>query len=345
MRKSTRSKIAHRIAVTLGALVVLAALVVAIVPAREAGGQAPAKIILRFGTGVTPGSLLQSSVDRLADLVAKKTASRVEIKVFPSSQLGGEKDQLEAVTLGTQDMTLVSTALLASQEKKYSVIDLPYLFQSYAHAHRAIDGPVGKQLDEALLKGKGVRTLAWYDSGFRFVFTGKREIRKLEDFKGLKIRVPQAEVYIRTFQLLGANPTPLPFPELYGAAQTGAVDGFENISDFTVATKLYEVAKYTIKTYHNWLALNVVINEKKFAALPSDVQKALQEAGREAMEAHRQAAERAENDALKKLAELGLKTVEIDRKPLRDVVRPLWKEIGDKYNVNDMIKQIEQAAL
>jgi tripartite ATP-independent transporter DctP family solute receptor len=324
-------------------VVVVAALAFAMPPVPEAAGQGAGKIVLRFGTGVNPGTLLQTSVDRFAELVAKKTANRVEVKIFPSSQLGGEKDQLEAVALGTQDMTLVSTALLASQERKYSVIDLPYLFQSYEHAHRAIDGPVGKQLDEVLLKSKGVRTLAWYDSGFRFVFTAKHEIKKLADFKGLKIRVPQAEVYIRTFQLLGASPTPLPYPELYGAAQTGAVDGFENISDQTVAAKLYEVAKYGTKTYHIWLALNVLVNDKKFRALSPDVQQAMQEAGREAMIVHRAAALRVENDALAKLAQLGMKINEIDRAPLREAVRPLWKEIGDKYKVHDLITLVEQA--
>ena len=326
------------------AVVAGAALLFAALPVHEAVGQGAGKVVLRFGTGVNPGSLLQTSVDKFAELVAKKTGDRVEVKIFPSSQLGGEKDQLEAVALGTQDMTLVSTALLASQERKYSVIDLPYLFQSYEHAHRAIDGPVGKHLDDLLLKGKGVRTLAWYDSGFRFVFTAKHEIRKLDDFKGLKIRVPQAEVYIRTFQLLGASPTPLPFPELYGAAQTGAVDGFENISDHTVATKLYEVAKYGTKTYHIWLALNVLVNEKKFRSLSADVQQAMQEAGREAMVAHRAVALRVENDALAKLAQLGMKINDIDRGPLREAVRPLWKEIGDKYKAHDLIKQVEQAA-
>lgn len=327
----------------LSAVVLGVALAILVGPWIPVSAQAPGKIVLRFPHIQPATDPVGQTVIDLAELVARKTNNRVEIKVYPAGQLGGEKEILEGLILGTFDMSYISTALASNVVPEFGMFDLPFVFRDLDHAYKVMDGPVASELGDLLLKRRGLRVLTWWEVGFRDVFSKKGAIRRPEDFKGLKIRSPQAEVFMKTFLAVGAVPTPIPWPEVYNALQTNLVDAAETSLAYGYSNKWYEVTKYASKTRHIFTAWSLDISDKVYRGLPAEVQKALVEAAREATVRHRERTQASDAQAEERLKASGMAVNDLDQAPLRAMVQPVWNEIGGKVKGGkELLQRIQE---
>jgi tripartite ATP-independent transporter DctP family solute receptor len=212
-------------------------------------------------------------------IVEDKTQGEVKIEIYPANQLGGERETIEATQIGTLDLCLTSDGPLVSFYPPSGVLTIPFLFSSYEEAWKVLDGPFGKMLADDMVKREGIRTLGYAQTGFRHFLNSKRMLRSPADLKGLKIRVMQSPLYMTMVESLGANPTPVPWPEVYSAAQQGVVDGMEMPVGSVVMVKLFEVQKYMVLDGHVFSTDFLLMNEKKFQSLSKPVQNVFLEAG------------------------------------------------------------------
>lgn len=268
-------------------------------------------------------------IQKFAELVAQKSNKRIEAKTYGNATLGGDVAVISSLRGGTVDMTIVIPSLVASMIKEYVLLDLPFLFGNYAEADAVLDGPVGKRLLE-MLPDKGLIGLGYWDHGFRIVTNSRRPIVKMEDFAGLKIRVPQSSIFIDTFTALGSNAVPMPIPELYGALEARAVDGQENPYAAVEAIKFNEVQKYASATNHAYNPLVVLFSKQKWDKLSPADRKIIQDAANEAGAYERKVSREANDKSAESLKAKGMliNTVapaEVAR--MRDKV----KAVNDKY--------------
>ncbi|MDR3592099.1 MAG: TRAP transporter substrate-binding protein [Negativicutes bacterium] len=313
--------------------------------ASRTESQAQNKIILKFANGQTVNSIANMTMVDMAKEVAEKSKGQVEIQVYPANQLGNERELAEGLRMGTIDMAYVSQAVMENFEPKLGLFSLPFLFNNQEHAEKVVNGAIGRSLYDNLLKQQGIRVFGSWRQNFRFVFSNK-PIARAEDFKGLKIRVPESPTYVNTFKALGSNPTPLPWGEVYTSMQTGVVDAFEVQSTSVGTEKLYEVSKYMAKTHHIMASSLVMVNEKKWQSLPPDVQKIISEAAANAQKANFDKQALAEEQDLKLFKEKGMGISEFspeDRQKLVSAVQSVWQEVPEKLKAEDLMQQIIQA--
>lgn len=302
----------------------------------------PGKMTLRLGHIFPVDNSWAKASVRFTELAAQKSNGRLEIKVFPASQLGNERELEEGLQLGNLDFTFGGPGVLTNFDPKIGVFDLPFLFRNYAHANKVMDGPIGDEIWASMRTKAGIRVLASGAQGFRYVVTRDKPINKVEDLKGLKIRTPEAQTYLKTFQLLGANPVGVPWGETYTALQTGVVDGMEGVPEIILTAKMYEAGKNAARTNHILATLQIMVSEKTYQKLSPDLQKAVQDAAKEAWGAARAAAEKANADAEKELQAKGLKFTDPDLAALQKAVSPWWTEWGEKNQAGDWIKKVQE---
>lgn len=306
----------------------------------EAGNEGE-KIVIKVGHTGAPDHYYQDGLLKFAELVDKKTNGRVEIQVYPSDQLGGQRQELEGCMVGTHDMVLVSTMIISNFDKSAGVFDLPFIFSSRDHAFKVLDGEIGKEVSKQL-EESGVKVLAYWENGFRHITNSKVAIKKPEDLKGLKIRVPESPVYIDTFTTLGAAATPMAFGEVFSALQLGTVDGQENPAAHVIHNAFYEVQKYLSLTRHFYTAEPLVMSKALFDKMPEDVQKALFEAAEEARDFERKLATDQEADFIKQIKEKGMTVIEdVDIAAFQEAVVPVYDKYKQEYG--DIINKIQAA--
>ena len=210
-------------------------------------------------------------------LVEEKTNGRIEITIFPSGQLGHERELAEGVKMGTVDICTVSSGALPSWVPSFQVWGVPFLIRDRQHAYNVCDGEVGEQWKKEFL-AQGMKVMGYGDIGLRNLTNDVRPIRTPEDMKGLKFRVHESKIWLVTMKALNATGVPIPFGELYTALQQGVVDGQENPLATIRSMKFYEVQKYCTITKHTFEPYCYLINPKKFDSLSSEDQKIIQEA-------------------------------------------------------------------
>ena len=318
--------------IVLCCLFVLAACCGWLVPAE-------AKTVIKVAHHLPPTENRNLALDEFAKLVAQKTNGEVEVQVFPGGSLGNERDNLEGVRMGSVQMSLANPATIVNFEPLIGVLDLPFLFTDITHVHKVLDGPIGQQMIDAMKKKTGVVVLAWFDTIFRDVLT-VRPVNGLDDFKGLKIRVPESPVYSRIFRLLGANPTPMPWGEIYTGLQTKVVEGMESAPDSIYNTKLHEVAKFLCPTRHIYNCTMLIVNGKYYDGLPAGTKKAIAESAAEAGRWLTDVTIKAEKDYFDKLKAAGVTITAPDMAPIRAAVQPIYTEYGEKLKAVELIEQI-----
>lgn len=269
----------------------------------------------------------------------------VDVKLFPASQLGGDRDMHEQMRLGSLDMNICGTATVADKFAKIAVLDLPYLWKDYNHVHKVIDGQVGKALAEDLRNAVGLRVLAFPDSfGFRNVATTKKPVKTLEDMKNLKLRTIGTPTYIGTFKALGAAPVAMGFGEVYTSMQTGVLDGWEHEPPTLYSSKTYEVAKFVAKTDHLYGVLMMLISEKTWAKLNDAQKAAVSKAAQEATEYGRKLAPEKITSMYKALADKGMTVTEVDKTAYAKATQSFKENWVKENKVDDLYKQIVDAA-
>jgi tripartite ATP-independent transporter DctP family solute receptor len=255
--------------------------------------------------------------------------------------MGGQREIIESVSIGTLEMGYGESGLYANYVPQFGIIALPYLYRDFGHWTRVVDGEVGAELAGLLERQSGIRILNWMTAGYRNTFLRTKPVTKPADFRGVKIRLPEAPVFVRTFSTLGALPTPIPAPEMYSALQTGVVDAMEGSAEVGYTFKIFEVTKYLSKTRHILLDGSFVINVGVFEGLEPEQQEALTRAAHDAATAQRANHLAREQQWLEKLAGEGQMTVnEPDLGAFVETLRPLQDQFAQSAGATALLEQI-----
>lgn len=257
---------------------------------------------------------------KIAEEVAKLTGNRVLIDVYGSSQLGNERDMYEGAQIGSIDVPTVVNTVLSSFIPEMTVLDQPFIFDTVAQAHAAIDGKLG-QLAADKARAQGVHIVGWLESGFRNVFSN-RPITKIEDFSGFKIRTMENRMQIAAFNALGATATPMAYGELFTALQQRTVDGCENAVGNMLASRFYEVLKLVTYTNHQYTYIGVGFSDNAWNRIPKDLHPQVIEGVRRGVAFQRQLLLDYNADSVGKLKDLGVSFHEIDRDAVKAKVVP-----------------------
>jgi C4-dicarboxylate-binding protein DctP len=252
-------------------------------------------IIIKFSHVVATDTPKGKGAQKFKELAEAATKGRVKVEIYPNSQLYKDKEELEALQLGSVQMLAPSLSKFGPLGvKEFEVYDLPYILPSKAALERVNDGPVGKALLKKL-EAKGIVGLAFWDNGFKEM-TANKPLRTPADFKGTKMRIQSSKVLDAQMRALGANPQVLAFSEVYQAMQTGVVDGSENTPSNIYTQKVHEVQKHLTVSDHGYIGYAVIVNKKFWDALPADVRTALDGAMKESTKYANDIAQK-ENDA------------------------------------------------
>ena len=237
--------------------------------------QAQAPIIIKFSHVVAPDTPKGKGAIKFKELAEERTKGRVKIEVYPNSQLYKDKEEMEALQLGSVQMLAPSLAKFGPLGvKEFEVFDLPFIFKDQAAFRAVTDGPVGADLFKKL-EPKGIKGLGYWDNGFH-IMSANKPLHHVADFKGLKMRIQSSKVLDAQMRALGANPQVMAFSELYQALQSGVVDGCEGVPSNFYTQKTYEVQKHTTISNHGHLAYAVIVNKKFWDGLPADIRTVLE---------------------------------------------------------------------
>jgi tripartite ATP-independent transporter DctP family solute receptor len=279
-----------------------------------ASAQSSDKIIMKLGHTLAPNNHYQLTALEFAKAVSEKTNGKIEVKVFPQSQLGGEVQMTQALRTGTQEMMISGQAAMVNTVKQWEIFDIPYLFSSVDDANRIMQGPVGKVFMDMLLP-YNIVGLAWISVGERNLFTGKKTVESLNDMKDLKVRVMQSPGYIAGYKALGANPTPLAYNQVFLALSQGLVDGADTSPEQFMQDKFSDVAKHYYITHVNYMPVVLAISKAAWSKLTPDLQKAMQDAAREAVQFDLKEYRKEYDEALAQMKSQGVQVIDVDTKP------------------------------
>lgn len=275
---------------------------------------------LRFGHYANPSDTPHKAALMFKWIVENMTDNELEIAVYPAGELGNSANSLQGARLGTIDITVTGNPYFTSFAPQVNVLDLPFLFESPEHAYRVLDGEVGEELMSSINE-VGLQGLAFWEIGFRNLTNNVRPIHEPADLEGLKLRTTPNPAHIEAFSILGANPAPMDFAELYSALQTGTVDGQENPTSHIYHSNFHEVQKHLSITEHAYTASPLVMNQAKFNSLPEDQQEALRVAAKISAAYERELNRVLETSSLEAMKAAGVEVVEDpDVAAFRDLV-------------------------
>jgi len=304
---------------------------------------AHAQTVLKIGYATSATSHYGVGSTVFCDEMEKGTQGRYKCQQFPNSALGGEREQIEAVQLGTQDLVNTSTGPLGNFVPEVKIVDIPFLFRDYDHARKVMDGPIGQDLQKKM-EAKGLINLAWTENGFRHMTNSKRSIVKPEDASGLKMRTMENKVHMDGYKTFGILPTPMAFPELFTALQQGTVDGQENPIPVILASKFSQVQKHLSLTGHVYSPAALILSPAVWNKLSAADKAAFTEAAKKGAAAQRKKVNDDENNGIAQLEKEGMQVVkQVNGESFRKAVAPAYagyaKEFGaDKIAAIQAVK-------
>jgi TRAP-type transport system periplasmic protein len=304
--------------------------------------------VIKFANQNAAGHPIVQGMEKFAEIVAAKSGGKIKVNVFPGGQLGSDQANVSALQGGTLEMASMNSGIFASQVKDFAVFDLPFMFANGKEADAVVDGPFGKKL-HAKLEEKGLVGLGYYELGFRNITNSKRAITKVEDIAGLKLRVIPNPINVDWVKALDANPTPLPFPELYAALEQKAVDGQENPVATIWGAKLHEVQKFMTLTNHQYNPQSVVISKKFWDTLSADEKKIVGDAVTESSKFQRTQARASVASTLDNLKKAGMTVSELPAaeqvklvEKMKPVITKHAASVGEA-TVSDLLAELAKA--
>ena len=265
-----------------------------------------------------------------AEEVNNRTEGRVSIKVFPSGQLGSEKEVIEGLQFGSVQAGLIGSGSFQGIEPRMGIIEMPYAWGARDQAFAALDGDLGVALAD-MLDGKGIKVLGWWENGFRNITNNVRPVEKPEDLAGLKIRVTPDKVRLATFEGLGAEPAPLSFGELYSALQQGLFDAQENPLAIIYSASFFEVQKYVSLSEHIWGAATLTMSKSVWDKISPEDQAIVTEAATSWGLKQRDMVAAANDKLIAQLEAEGMQFNEVDKAAFIEAVEPIWESQKDVY--------------
>jgi tripartite ATP-independent transporter DctP family solute receptor len=306
-----------------------AASAIGVVPAG-----AQAKMVMK-ATDVHPtGYPTVAAVEAMGKKLEAATQGRISIQMFPSMQLGGEKEMIEQAQLGALQIARISVGPMGPLVPELNVFNLPFMFRDNAHMEKVIDGEIGAELMKKLSDHPtaGLIGLCWMNAGTRNVYNSKKPIGQVEDLKGLKIRMMGNPVFVETMNALGGNGVAMGFDQLINGMQTGVVDGAENNEPSYESGQHYRYAKFYSKTGHLMIPEILVFSKKSWDGLTKDDQALIMKASKEAQLEQRKLWYERETASLAKMKEAGVVMNEVaDKAPFQAAVKPVWDKFGAQH--------------
>ena len=300
---------------------------------------------LKFGLNGPEGHPAVAGMKKFAELVSAKSGGKIKVNLFLAGSLGSDQSVVSAMKGGTVEMAVMNSGILASEAKELAIFDFPFLFANEKESDAIVDGPVGRKMHK-LLEEKGLIGLSYWELGYRHITNSKRPLNKVEDIEGLKLRVIPNPINVDWVKALGANPTPMPFPEVYGGLEQKAIDGQENPISVIAANKFWEVQKNIALTNHQYNPQSVIFSKKVWDTLSAAEKKLIDDASDEATKSQREASRAAVAANLDLLKKNGM-TVTVfspaEVAKLRDKMKPVIAKysanIGDA-TVNEMMAEL-----
>ena len=281
---------------------------------------------------------------KMGELINEKTNGAVKLDVFGNSQLGGERDLIEGLQLGSVQVTCVSTAPLSGFTDMFLVFDLPFIFETTEQARAVMDSEVGEQILHSVDE-QGLVGLAWFENGFRNVTNNVKPVTVPDDLKGIKIRTMENPIHMAAFKVMGADPTPMAMGDVFTALQQGTIDAEENPVPIVETNKFYEVQKYISMTGHLFSPAPVFIGKDYFESLPAEYQDAIKEAADEATPYQREQIDEQNVSGLESLKSNGMEANEVEKAPFQDATKSVYDEYvkeGTGCVSPDLYSQVEE---
>ena len=292
---------------------------------------ASAQTTMRISISIAQNSHQGIAIDTFAKEVEKRTAGRYKIQTFYSGALGGEREAIEAVQLGTQELAFSSTGPIPNFVPETKILDVPFLFRDKAHARAVLDGPIGQDM-LAKFDAKGFKALAWGENGVRHMTNSKRDVKGPEDLKGLKMRTMENPVHIAAYKGLGIVTTPMAFPEVFTALQQGTVDGQENPLSVIMASKFDQVQKHLTLTGHVYSPAVFVMNKAAFDKLTAADKQAFIDAAKEGTKLNRARVDADDATGVTELRAKGMTVIEnVDKAKFVAMLAPVNAEFEKQF--------------
>jgi tripartite ATP-independent transporter DctP family solute receptor len=287
---------------------------------------AVAQTEIKFGHVGEPGSLFAASADEFAKKANAKLGSKAKVVVYGSSQLGGDKELMQKLKLGTVDIALPST-VMTSEADIFGVFEMPYLVKDRNHMKKIEKEVFWPRIAPAAEK-KGLKVIAVWENGYRHITNNKRPINTPADLQGIKLRTPEGKWRVKMFQTYGANPSPMKFSEVFTALQTGVMDGQENPFTQIYSAKFQEVQKYLSLTGHVYTPAYATVGAKKWARLPADVRKILEDTAKENQAFVYKRATKDDDELLGKIKAAGVQVNTPDKDAFVKASVPVYEEFA-----------------
>ncbi len=297
---------------------------------------------IKFATQNPKGHPIVLGMERFKEIVESKSGGQIKVNLFPGGTLGSDQANVSAMQGGTLEMVSMNSGILASQVKEFAIFDFPFMFPNEAIADAVVDGPFGQKM-HARLQEKGLVGLGFYELGFRQITNSKRPVNKVEDLEGLKLRVIPNPINVDWVRALGANPTPLPFPEVYSALEQKAIDGQENPLTVINANKFFEVQKHVVISNHQYNPQSVLISKKFWDGLSADQKKIISDAVAASSKHQREQARGLVASALDNMKKNGMQVTQFsdaELGKLRDKLRPVTAKYGVTVG-QDLVKELQ----
>jgi len=323
--------------------IVAAGLIAAATAFASGTALAQSKLVLKASDVHPEGYPTVAAVENLGKKMSAATNGRITVQMYPSMQLGGEKEAIEQAQVGAIAFARVSVGALGPVVDELNVFNLPYVFRNTEHAQKVMDGEIGKELlGKVTSSGKGLVGLCWMDAGARSFYDTKKPIKSMADLKGLKVRVMGNPMFVDMANSMGANGIAMGYDQVFTSLQTGVIDGAENNPPSFVFDNHYQVAKFYTIDEHLIVPEMLVMSKKIFDSMSKDDQALLLKFAREAQMEERKLWDIYEKQAMDKAKANGVQIIQIsaaDKKQLQDAVKPVWDKYGPKYA--DMVKRIQ----
>jgi tripartite ATP-independent transporter DctP family solute receptor len=297
-----------------------------------------AQTVLKIGYATSQTSHYGVGSTVFCDDIEKGTQGRYKCQQFPNSALGGEREMIEAVQLGTLDVVNTSTGPVGNFVPEVKIVDIPFLFRDYDHARKVMDGPIGQDI-LTKFPSKGLVALSWTENGFRHMTNNKRPIVKPEDAAGLKMRTMENKVHMDGYRAFGIQPTPMAFPEVFGALQQGTVDGQENPIPVILASKFSQVQKYLSLTGHVYSPALLITSPRVMNKLSDADKKVFYDAAKHATVEQRKKVNEDEANGIAQLEKEGMTVVrKVDGAAFRNALRDPYVNYSKEFGADNIRK-------
>lgn len=307
------------------------------------GGNGETKV-LRLSTHLSIDHSTMQMAQKFKELLVEKSGGSLDVEFYTDGQLGGQTENCESLKAGTLDMTIIDTGTLANYNPAAGILDMPYLFSTKEQAIETVSGDIGKDFMDMVTETTGIRPISLQTIAFRSTLLKDTVIETLDDFKGVKVRIPENPSIEACFSALGATPVAIPSGEAYTAVQTGVTNGLEGNIEYIAQMKFYEVANVFNLTEHVMTFTAFCMSDAVYQSLTAEQQTAIDEAAAEAMDYFYDLYEDIEADAKQAMVDAGVSFVEIDKAPLIEACAPALEEFVAENGLEDMYSAIQALA-